>query len=109
MWRVTMDIIDKLAGVKTPRIEIDTYFTVTINDLYLMKDVTYTSYVDIRDHLSLSIAAVPKTLLFSSYESACDFKNKILKAHYLLSKNDSVEVTRINKVRYYVGDRISDF
>lgn len=88
--------------VELPRIEIDTYFTVTINDLYLMKDITYTSYVDISDYLSLAINAIPETLLFNSYELACDLKNRILKAHYLLSKNDSVKVVRINKARCHI-------
>ena len=87
--------------IELPRIEIDTYFTVTINDLYLMKDITYTSYVDISDYLSLAINAIPETLLFSTYESACDLMHRILKAHYLIAKNDNVKVIRINKARYH--------
>lgn len=88
--------------IELPRLEIDTYFTVTINDLYLMKDITYTSYVDISDYLSLAIDAIPETLLFNSYELACDLKNSILNAHYLLRKNDNVRVIRVNKARYHI-------
>jgi len=86
-------------------IKIKSYFTITIDGLYLTGNITFVDIFDIPMYLTKYIVDIPDILLFNDYNEALRCEYEMLKRHYLLRKNCSVKIVEINKAEVVRYDR----
>lgn len=83
-----------------PNIKIKRYFTIRINGFYLKKNIKFVKFSDVPQYLTLNIEDVPGDLLSEDYEAMCIIKNDMLENHFLIKRNDTVDVVPINKINW---------
>ena len=84
--------------ITSPRLKINSYFTITIDDYYLTNSITFISLFDIPKYLTKNISDIPDNLLFNTYDEAIKCGRRMFEKHNLVRRNNDIKIIKINKV-----------